>query len=101
KADWEACRSTQRGLARSSPWRRIRNPMAAMIRKGGRRTAAWRSRSRRRRQRQRRTDPGELLVEVDAEHFAARQPYEILREHRVGRVVGAEEHHADLDLHSA
>src|SRR5207302_8535849 len=43
----------------------------------------------------------ELLVDVDAEHFAARQANEVLRKNRLALVVGPQEHHADLDLHAS
>ena len=44
--------------------------------------------------------PGEVLVEVDAEHLPAREPAEVQPERRRRVAVGAEEHHPDLDLHA-
>src|SRR5438128_478142 len=57
--------------------------------------------SRRGRQRHRRSNPRELLVEVDAHHLAAREADEILRQDRCSFVVGTEKHHPDLGFHSA
>src|SRR5574340_617414 len=48
-----------------------------------------------------RADPGEVLVEVDAEHLPPREAAEVQPEREGGLSLGAEEHHPHLDLHAA